>query len=224
MINKRDSVIKKPFLTTAISLIIVFILFGFLSILNFLGLYIFSALFSIFIFIGIILSFVGFYQLGKKYKNNLLTGTVIVGFILFISIFIISSNYSEGYQKKITELNDTITTRQTNLDLLIQQNASEKIQESYEKETAEYVFNKLFPLLIPFILLYLIHAINLTLFGIAIIRLNKVKYSMSIGVLTILSVWLIPTIIGILLAIPMLFVTYVFWILMFFSESKKAKE
>jgi hypothetical protein len=222
--KKEEPRIKKPFRLTAIALISIVILSILSSFFSYLGLFIFSTLLSILVFAGIILTFAGFYYLGKKHQNKLLTKTIITGFVLFIGLFIITPYYSHHYNDRFIELNETISIRESNLQQLKTENTSQEILESYEKETLEYVLDNGLPLIIPFLIIYLIHAIYLTFFGIGIIKLKKVKYSKTIGILTIISIWLIPTIIGILLTIPLISVSYILTILMFFDESKKSKE
>jgi hypothetical protein len=222
--KKEEPRIKKPFRLTAIALISIVVLLSLSSLFNYFGLVLFSALLTIFVFVGIILTFVGFYYLGKKHQNKLLMRTIIAGFILFIGLFIFLTYYSGAYEERFVNLNETLSIRESNFEQLKTKNVSQEILDSYERETLDYLIATGIPLVIPFLIGYLIYAIYSTIFGIAMIKLKKVKYSKAIGVLTIISVWLIPTIIGIILAIPLLLTSYVLAILMFFDESEKSKE
>ncbi len=222
--KKEETRIKKPFITTAIALIVVVLFTFFSALLNSAGFSKVSSLFSIFVFAGIILVFVGFYSLGKKYEHKLLMRTVIAGFALYIALFIFISYASQGYQEKVSSLNETLSGRIANLEQLKMENASTEVIASFESETTKYLIEEGLPLLIPFLLGYLVLAIYLTFFGVGMIRLRKVEYSKTIGVLIIVSVWLVPTIIGIFLALPLSIAIYVLVVMMFSNESKKAKE
>lgn len=223
--KKRDFQIKKPFKLGTFSLISMAFFF-FLSIASeSFNLVILASFFSLLFFIATILSFVSIYYLGKKYKSKLVMKTVIVGFILYFAVFIFGSYYfSANYYEGYNNFSDTLLERESNLQQLIDQNMSQEIIASYEKETFNYFIEQGIPLLIPFIIIYLLFAIYSTFLGVGFIKLVKVRYSKAIGVMSIISVWLVPTIIGIFLAIPLMFATYILMILMFLDESKKAKE
>ena len=222
--KKRDLEVKKPFKLGALSLISM-VFFIFLSMVSeSFGLVILASFFSLLFFIAAILAFVSVYYLGKKYKSNFLMKTVIIGFILYFVIFLFGSYFSGNYYEGYKDFSDTILERESNLQEMIEQNMSQEVISSYERETFNYFVETGLPLLVPFIIIYLIFAIYSTFLGIAFIKLEKVKYSKAIGVITIVSVWLVPTIIGIFLAIPLMFANYVLMVLIFLEESKKAKE
>lgn len=216
--------VKKPFIVAAVSLIVILVLTFASSFFNAIGLPILSSLASIFIFIATILTFVGFYYLGKKNKSKWLMRTIIAGFVLYIALTILSSYVSMSYSERFVELNNTLSERIANLEQLGLTGASAEVIASYEADTFNYLVETMLPFIIAFISGYLIFAIYSTFFGISMIKLRLVKYSKVIGILTIIAVWLVPTIIGIFIAIPLSLVVYILMILMFFSESKKAKE
>jgi len=221
--KKGGSITKKPFITAVVALILVALLT--LSVFLYPSwIEKFSFLLSIFIFGGSILILVGFYSLGKKYNNKFLTRTIIVGFILYTTFTLFVFYTSQDYQERVIVFNETTSLRIANLEQAIMENVSEEVISLLKQEMINEVFKTGLPILLPLLIGYLILAIYYTFFGIGMIKLKKVKYSKAIGVIAILSVWLILTIIGIFLVLPLFVIGYVLAVLLFLEESKKAKE
>jgi hypothetical protein len=222
--KKEERVIRRPFFLAGICLIVMFFLINGVFFMGLTNIPSFRFIFSILLFFGYTLIFIGFFYLGKRHNSKFFTNLIIIGFVLFLLSIIFGTYYSSLNQDKFLEMNDALFARESYLNQLKIENASLEVISTYEKETAEYILGQVLPLFVPFLIVYLLSAIYSTLFGVGMIMLKKVKYSKTIGILTIISVWLIPTIIGILLAIPMFFVSFILIVLMFFDESKKAKE
>lgn len=222
--KKENRRIKKPFLVAAVLHLALLFLLLLSSLFNMGKLFYLSQLISIFIFIGVILIFVGYYYLGEKYNNKLLMNVILVSFILYVASSLFFSYDFLGYEEKAMVLNETLSAKLANLEQLRLENVSQEVISSFESEIAQYLLSEILPLIILVIAFYLIFALCSTFFAIGLIRLKEVIHAKTIGILTILSVWLVPTIIGILIAIPLSIAAYILTIIMFFSESKKAKE
>ncbi len=220
----KDQMIKKPFFIAGVSLILIVFLSMISTGLNIMEIPAISVLFAIIIFSSSILTFVGYYYLGKRYQNKLLMFTVIAGFCLYILFFMLSSHGSQKYEARFLELNETISTRELVVEQLRVENASLEVIESFERETIDYLTSTFLDIFIVVLVIYFIFSIYLTVFGVGLIKLEDVKNAKIIGIFIIISVWLVPTIIGLLLAIPLLIASYVLSVLMFFKESRKAKE
>lgn len=220
----KERRVRRPLSFAAVSLIVILVLVIASSFLSMKGFNILSSILSILVFAGTILVFVGFYYLGKRHNNQLLMKTIIAGFVLYLGFLALVSHAPENYKARFFELNDTLSARAIDLEQMKLDNISEEVIASFEVETAEYFLEKGLTLFIPILISLFIFAIYSTFFGIALIRLQKVKNSKAIGVLTILSAWLTLTLVGIILAIPLAISSYILSIFMFFDESKKAKE
>jgi hypothetical protein len=222
--KKEEQRIKKPFILAGVSLIVI-VLLGIVSIiLGEIGSILLSSAISALVLMGILLTFVGFYYLGNRYKNEFLKRTIIAGFILFVILGMLASNVPESYEQRISSLNNTISVREANFNQLVLENSSEEVLISFEKETEYYLIKEGIPLVLPILIAFLAIAIYSTFFGIGMIKLKEVKRAKLIGILSIVSVWLFPTIIGIFLALPIMMASYVLTIIMFFEEAKKTKE
>lgn len=222
--KKQETRIKKPLITAGISLTSVLIFMIFSSVFSFLGIGILSSLFSVLSIAATIFVFVGLYYLGKNQNNNFFKIIIIAGFVLYVLSFLFISFSLVAYESDFREINETMFNREATLEALKAENVSQEVIESYEMETVQYLLQNALPFLIAFLVLYFVFAVYFTFFGIGMIKMKKVQYSKVIGVLSIISAWLPITILGIFLAVPMYMVIYVLMILMFFQESKKAKE
>ncbi len=222
--KKEEQRIRKPFISAGISLIVMIILAFISVLLGEKGSIIILSFISASFLICTLLVFVGFYYIGKRYKSEFLRRVVIAGFVLFVAIALIASNVPESYEQRISGLNSTLFVREANLNQLVLENASEEVLISFEEETEEYILKEGIPLILPVLIIFLVVAIYLTLFGIGMIKLKEVKKAKWVGVLSIIVGWLMPTIIGIFLALPIGIVLHIMAIFMFFEESRKAKE
>jgi hypothetical protein len=182
---------------------------------------IFSLIFSSLIFTSVLFVFVGLFYLGKNYKKTFLMKMAIVGFSLYLILFISASHYPSDYGQRFIEFNDTITQRQANLEELIRLNVSEEVTNSLELETISYILNTGLRLMLPLWLISIFSALYLTFLGISLMRLEKVKKTKQLGWTIIIGAWMIPTILGIMIAIPLLIYAGILIMIIFIQESKK---
>lgn len=220
----KKEFVKKPFLFAGIS-VVIFISFlflsGYSSSLGFINL---SSIFSAISLTSGIFVFVGYYNLGKRNKSVFLMRVIISGFVLFVLFFILGSYYSPKFEKSVIEINQSLSEKQLELENLTRLNATQEEIETVELETLSYLKDSFLPVILLAFLVYFIFALYTTFFGIALIRLKKVKYSKALGVSAIISVWLAMTVIGLLVAIPLAFASCVISAILFFDQAKRFKE
>ncbi len=221
---KEKKILKKPLFGAATSMILIVFVVVISLILVKSGLNNLLSISSVLIFSLIFFVFAGFYYLGKLYNQTRFIRIVIGGFILFILIIIILSSFSEYYSMGLRDINVSLTTRQVNLNEMIQQNVSEEILVSFEKETYDYILINSIKFLLPLFIIYFISAIYISLFSVELMKLKELRNVKTIGILNIIYSWAGLTILGFLFLIPLAIVSYFLTIRMFLEESKKAKE
>jgi len=225
MVKKEEKkILKRPFYSAANSMILIAII----TLISFIFIFTNLIHWIQFLFVLVIalnfFIFTGFYYLGEKYKNKKFSKIVIIGFILFISGLIISSSFSGIYSEKLDNFNESLSNKQSNLEGLLEQNVSEEIIISFEKEITDFMLKNFLKLFWPIILGYLIFAIYFTIFSLELKKLKKLKYVKPISTLNIIYSWIWITLLGSFLAIPIGIASYILTIRMFLDESKKAKE
>lgn len=221
---KEKKILKKPLFGAATSMILIVFVVVISLILVKSGLNNLLSISSVLIFSLIFFVFAGFYYLGKLYNQTRFIRIVIGGFILFILIIIILSSFSEYYSMGLRDINVSLTTRQVNLNEMIQQNVSEEILVSFEKETYDYILINSIKFLLPLFIIYFISAIYISLFSVELMKLKELRNVKTIGILNIIYSWAGLTILGFLFLIPLAIISYFLTIRMFLEESKKAKE
>jgi hypothetical protein len=221
---KEKKILNMPLFGAATSMILIVFVVVISLILVKSGLNNLLSISSVLIFSLIFFVFAGFYYLGKLYNQTRFIRIVIGGFILFILIIIILSSFSEYYSMGLRDINVSLTTRQVNLNEMIQQNVSEEILVSFEKETYDYILINSIKFLLPLFIIYFISAIYISLFSVELMKLKELRNVKTIGILNIIYSWAGLTILGFLFLIPLAIISYFLTIRMFLEESKKAKE
>lgn len=169
-------------------------------------------LFSIFISILSIIFLYGFIILAKKFNNKLLFWTTVI-LILISIISLFGTNYTRGVSLN-SELNENTTDNSfnfiaefTSFLFYMQPGAWSLgligISLGGSLDASNLFFSLLLPQLVGFILYIL--------FGIGIMKLKEVPFSMPVGIIEI---------IGFIIS-PLIFINHILMIIMFFKASKK---
>lgn len=215
----KKELIKKPFFVTAILFVIILILQIGSLVSVVLNLNNISSFLFILIYFFNLFGFVGFFYLGKKYKNKILMNVSIAGFILYIFIFfmffIFGSFFISNLEKNSEVLNET---------LMKLEKMKDTDANMVEAELWGENLKLFYPLIIFVFLVLFLSAIYQTFFGISLIKLKNVNYANIVGVLEIVNGWLLITIVGIFLYIPFSLFLTIFKIKLFFEQSKVFKE
>lgn len=222
--EKDKQIIRAPFKAAALALIVImvctFSLSGFSHQIG----SVLSLIVSSIIIASSLIVFVGLFNLGKKYKNDFLQKTVIVGFILYISMMIFASYVPDSYIEKLGEINNTLMLRDSNLSELIESNASQEAIDLYDSETINYLLRELPGIIAPIVVFLLIFAIYMTFLGASFIKLRKVRRAKAIGILVIIGAWFALTLIGMIVTVVVFVIAQVLLVISFLEESKKFKE
>jgi len=216
---------KKPLLYAGISGILLFVIPIFLNIL---GIFAFPEFFSI---LGSIFSLIlsvfflyGFYYLGLKYKSKFFYVMSCIGIVmiilLYLGLFLLNGPITHDAEL----FNQTYTQQQLVYDNLNVTNASAEELVVLEDEMSNTLMDFLAPYAISLLILIFIWLVASVLFDISLIRLKKVEYAKVTGIIGLVSIALTLTIVGILLAIPLLLAYYIMLIIILFNEAKKFKE
>ncbi len=216
---------KKPLLYAGISGILLFVIPIFLNIL---GAFAFPEFFSI---LGSVISLVlsvfflyGFYYLGLKYKSKFLSVMSCIGIIMIILLYLGLFSLNGPITRDAELFNQTYFQQQIVLDNLNATNASADEIAIIQDEMDNTLMEFLAPYAVGLLTLIFIWLVASILFDISLIRLKKVEYAKVTGIIGLVSVALTVTLVGILLAIPLLLAYYVMLIVILFNESRKFKE
>lgn len=216
---------KKPLMCAGISAILLVFLPMILSLLGLIG---WTSFFAIVSYLSsAILSFYfiyGFYHLGLKYKNKLLSVVSLVGIIFTVLFYLVMIFFSGSIESSFQQFNQTISQQQIVLDNLVATNASAQDIAVLENEMTNNALAFLGPYLFVFGIFLFFGLIYAVLFNVGLLKLKTVEYAKVTGILGLVSVGLTLTIFGILLAIPIMIAYYVLLIVILFSQAKKFKE
>lgn len=216
---------KKPLLYAGISGILLFVIPLFLNIL---GIFAFPEFFSILSsFFSLILSvffLYGFYYLGLKYKSKFFYVMSCIGIVMVILLYLGLFLLNGPITRDAELFNQTYTQQQLVYDNLNATNASVEDLVALEYEMNNTLMDFLAPYAIGLLILIFVWLVASVLFDISLIRLKKVEYAKVTGIIGLVSIALTLTIVGILLAIPLLLAYYIMLIIILFNEAKKFKE
>ncbi len=216
---------KKPLMCAGISAILLVFL---PMIFSMFGLIVWSGFFSILSNISaLVLSIYfmyGFYYLGMKYKNKLLSVISCVGIIFTIVLYVTLIFASGQITSNVEQLNQTVSQQQIVLDNLNATNASAEQIAIIQTEMSNTLFDFFGPYLVAFLVVLFLWLIGSVLFNVSLIKLKKVEYAKVTGIIGIVSIGLTLTIIGIFLAIPLMLAYCVMLVIILFNQAKKFKE
>lgn len=216
---------KKPLLCAGISAILlvflpmIFTMLGLVGWTNF-----FSILSNVVALILSVYFMYGFYYLGLKYKNKLLSVMSCIGIVLVIVLYLGILLLNGPITNQVEQLNQTITQQQIVLDNLSATNASAEEIAVLTDEMNNTIFSAIGPYVFAFFGFLFIWIVLSVLFDVALIKLKKVEYARITGIIGLVSIGLTLTILGILLAIPLMVAYCVMLIIILFNQAKKFKE
>lgn len=168
--------------------------------------------------------FYGFYYLGRKYKNNLLSVMSVIGAVSIVLIYLAMIIGGGTFESKFDQFNQTVSQQEAVLNNLIATNASTEqiavVQGAMGKSFIEF-FGTYLVYLMVFLFVWLIGAV---LFDVALIKLKKVEYARVTGIIGLVSIGLALSVFGIFLAVPLMIAYSVMLIVILFSQAKKFKE
>lgn len=216
---------RKPLLCAGISAILLVFLPMILSLLGLIG---WASFFAIVSYIAsAIMSFYfiyGFYHLGLKYKNKLLSVISLIGVVFTVLFYLVMIFYSGSIEDRFQQFNQTISQQQIVLDNLVATNASAQEVTVLQDAMTQGALEFLSPYMVVFGIILLFGLVYSVLFNVGLLKLKTVEYAKVTGILGLVSVGLTLTIFGILLAIPIMIAYYVMLIVILFSQAKKFKE
>ena len=166
----------------------------------------------------------GFYYLGLKYKNKLLSIMSCIAIFSIIIIYLIAIFFGGTINSNVEQLNQTISQQQIVLNNLNATNASIEQIAVLQSEIDKTIFDFFGTYLVAFLVVLFLWLIGSILFNVSLIKLKKVEYAKITGIIGIVSIGLTLTIIGIFLAIPLMLAYCVMLVVILFSQAKKFKE
>jgi hypothetical protein len=216
---------KKPLICAGISAVLLVFLPMFFSMLGLIGWSnFFTILGNVSAMILSVYFIYGFYYLGLKYKNKLLSVVSCIAIIFSLILYLVLIFASGPITTHIEQLNQTISQQQSVLDNLNATNASVEEIAFIQTEMNNTIFDFFGPYLVVLLVVLFLWLVGSILFNVALIKLKKVEYAKATGVIGLVSIGLTLTIIGIFLAIPLMIAYYVMLVIILFSQAKKFKE